>query len=129
MDSRRGGFTLVEIMLVVAIIALLGAIAIPNILRSRLRSQATTCKQDLRLLTEAIEQFAMEQNKKRTDAVAFADLKGYIKENSPLYCNGGNDSLGNPISFTTIGAGVQVPAATKAATVEVADAAFWSPYN
>ena len=82
LNSRRGGFTLVEIMIVVAIIALLATIAVPNFLRARLRSQATACKQDLRMLDAAIEQYAIENNKKPTDAVAFANLKPYIKENS-----------------------------------------------
>ena len=116
-------------MIVVAIIALLATIAVPNFLRARLRSQATACKQDLRMLDAAIEQYAIENNKKPTDAVAFANLKPYIKENSPLYYNGGNDTLGNPILLTTISANVHVPADTKTATADVADATFWSPYN
>ncbi len=106
LNSRRGGFTLVEIMIVVAIIALLASIAVPNFLRARLRSQATACKQDLRMLDAAIEQYAIENNKKPTDAVAFTNLKAYIKENSPLYYNGGNDTLGNPVLFSTISASV-----------------------
>ena len=129
LNSRRGGFTLVEIMIVVAIIALLASIAVPNFLRARLRSQATACKQDLRMLDAAIEQFAIENNKKPTDAVAFTDLKCYIKENSPLYYNNGADTLGNTITLSTVGASVRVPADTKTATAGVADNIFWSPYN
>ena len=129
LNSRRGGFTLVEIMIVVAIIALLASIAVPNFLRARLRSQATACKQDLRMLDAAIEQYAIENNKKPTDPVAFTNLKAYIKENSPLYYNGGNDTLGNAITLSTISASVKVPAATKTATADVADDTFWSPYN
>jgi len=127
--SCRGGFTLVEIMIVVAIIAMLATIAVPNFLRARLRSQATSCKTDLKVLDEAIDQYAMENNKRPTDAVAFTDLKGYIKETSPLYYNGGTDTMGNTISLTIISAGVTVPAATKAATATVANDDFWSPYN
>jgi prepilin-type N-terminal cleavage/methylation domain-containing protein len=47
LQSRKGGFTLVEIMIVVAIIALLAAIAVPNFLRARKRSQATRVLEEL----------------------------------------------------------------------------------
>ena len=63
LTHRRGGFTLVEIMIVVAIIALLAAIAVPNFLRSRKRSQATRVLQDLRMIDSAIDQYAIETNK------------------------------------------------------------------
>jgi len=133
LNSRRGGFTLVEIMIVVAIIALLASIAVPNFLRARLRSQATACKQDLRMLDAAIEQFAIENNKKPTDAVGPADLKPYIKENSPLYSalagGAATDTLGGTVTLSTVGASVKVPATTAAATAGVADTVFWSPYN
>jgi len=55
LHTRRGGFTLVEIMIVVAIIALLAAIAVPNFLRARKRSQATQVLEDLRLIDSAID--------------------------------------------------------------------------
>jgi prepilin-type N-terminal cleavage/methylation domain-containing protein len=125
----RGGFTLLEIMIVVAVIALLAAIAVPNFLRARLRSQATACKQDLRMLDQAIQQYAAENNKRPTDAVAFVNLKAYIKENSPLYYGNGVDTLGNAFTFNTIADGVRVPDATKQATLDVTDTVFWSPYN
>ncbi len=57
------GFTLVEIMIVVAIIALLAAIAVPNFLRARKRSQATRILEDLRILDSATDQYAIETNK------------------------------------------------------------------
>ena len=130
LNSRRGGFTLVEIMIVVAIIALLATIAVPNFLRARQRSQATACKQDARMLDAALEQYAMENNKKPADAVAFADLQAYLKSNSPLYSNGGNDTMGNPFVITTITAGIHVPSLTKTGfDASVVDpTTFWSPY-
>ena len=57
------GFTLVEIMIVVAIIALLASIAVPNFLRARKRSQATRILEDLRILDSAGDQYAIETNK------------------------------------------------------------------
>ena len=63
LNKRRGGFTLVEIMIVVAIIALLAAIAVPNFLRARKRSQATRMLEDLRVIDSAIDQYAIETNK------------------------------------------------------------------
>jgi len=54
-NKRRGGFTLVEIMIVVAIIALLAAIAVPGFLRARKRSQATRILNDLRMIDSAVD--------------------------------------------------------------------------
>ena len=62
LNKNRGGFTLVEIMIVVAIIALLAAIAVPNFLRARKRSQATRILEDLRQIDSAIDQYAIEEN-------------------------------------------------------------------
>ncbi len=63
LSNRRGGFTLVEIMIVVAIIALLAAIAVPGFLRARKRSQASRIINDLRLIDSAVDQYAIETNK------------------------------------------------------------------
>ena len=57
-NKKRGGFTLVEIMIVVAIIALLAAIAVPGFLRARTRSQAIRIINDLRLIDAACAQYA-----------------------------------------------------------------------
>src|SRR6185369_1221005 len=59
---RNAGFTLVEIMLVVATIALLASIAMPSVFRARKRSQATRILEDLRMVDSAMQLYAMEFN-------------------------------------------------------------------
>ena len=76
--SRKAGFTLVEIMIVVAIIGLLAAIAIPNFVRARETSQANACINNLRQIDGAKQQWALE-NKSLTTPVA-ADLEPYLKK-------------------------------------------------
>ncbi len=78
-----GGFTLVEIMVVVAIIGLLAAIALPNMLRAGARSQATTCINNLRQIDTAMQEFALEQGKTTGASVNFpGDLTPYIRLNT-----------------------------------------------
>src|SRR3979411_344459 len=93
LTTKRGGFTLVEIMIVVAIIALLAAIAVPGFLRARKRSQASRIINDLRLIDSAVDQYAIETNKKSGDAVAIADWSNYLKKDTVLYVTG-RDVLG-----------------------------------
>src|ERR1700761_9761126 len=95
LNKNRGGFTLVEIMIVVAIIALLAAIAVPNFLRARKRSQATRCLEDLRIIDSAIDQYAIENNKTTGNSVAWSDVMAYLKTGSVLYNSSGMDLFGN----------------------------------
>jgi len=73
----------VEIMIVVAIIGLLAAIAIPNFVSARARAQASACISNLKQIDAAANQFALEQHKKTTDPITYpGDLTPYIKLNA-----------------------------------------------
>ena len=76
--SRKAGFTLVEIMIVVAIIGLLAAIAIPNFLKARSTSQQNACINNLRQIDGAIQQWALETGAKPTDPVTGANIQLYM---------------------------------------------------
>lgn len=80
--TSRVGFTLVEIMIVVAIIGLLAAIAIPNFIHSRAQSQATACINNMRQIDSAVQQFAMEAGLPSGATITMSDLTSYIKLNS-----------------------------------------------
>jgi len=130
LNKNRGGFTLVEIMIVVAIIALLAAIAVPNFLRARKRSQATRCLEDLRMLDSALDQYAIENGKTTGSSASFTDLKNYIKTGTTLYMTGADlfgDQYGASGSFT-VDTVPQVPTNAFNNLSDVAPSAFWSPF-
>ena len=82
--SRSAAFTLVEIMIVVAIIGLLAAIAIPNLVRARSTSQANACINNMHQIDGAVTEWALEKGKKTGDPAPSltADLTPYLKLNS-----------------------------------------------
>ena len=80
--SLLAGFTLVEIMIVVAIIGVLAAIGIPSFVKARSRSQATACINNLRQIEAAVQEFAIEKGKRVGDEVSLNDCTVYIKLNS-----------------------------------------------
>jgi prepilin-type N-terminal cleavage/methylation domain-containing protein len=131
LNKNRGGFTLVEIMIVVAIIALLAAIAVPNFLRARKRSQATRILEDLRIIDSAIDQYAIENNKSSGDSTNWTDIMAYLKKGSVLYNSTGTDMLGNAYND---GSGFSVDSLPKLSTTtfsklsDVAPSDFWSPF-
>jgi prepilin-type N-terminal cleavage/methylation domain-containing protein len=76
--SRRAGFTLVEIMIVVAIIGLLAAIAIPNFVKARTTSQMNACINNLRQIDGAKQQWALETKQPGNATPAQTDIDPYI---------------------------------------------------
>ena len=76
--SNKAGFTLVEIMIVVAIIGLLAAIAIPNFVRARKTSQTNACINNLRQIDGAKQQWALESGAVSTAACAPTDIAPYL---------------------------------------------------
>lgn len=110
-------------MIVVAIIALLAAIAVPGFVRARKRSQASRVLNDLRLIDSAIE-----TSKKGGDPVAVTDWTNYLKKDTMLFATG-QDLFGNDYGPQTVDQLPHVPSVAKANLAPVADDAFWSPYN
>lgn len=136
LNKNRGGFTLVEIMIVVAIIALLASIAVPSFLRARKRSQATRIKDEARLVDAAVDQYAIEFNLKPGDDIDAASLEGYFKTGTRLQqaANAGEitDIFDNPYgdgtSFT-VDSTVKVDSTTIADLSDVLDVSFFDPFQ
>jgi prepilin-type N-terminal cleavage/methylation domain-containing protein len=80
--TNKAGFTLVEIMIVVAIIGLLAAIAIPNFVKARTTSQANACVNNLRQIDGAKQQWALEQKQLPTASPASDVLRPYLGRGS-----------------------------------------------
>jgi type II secretory pathway pseudopilin PulG len=118
---------LVEIMIVVAIIALLAAIAVPGFLRARKRSQATKVLNDLRMIDGAVDQYAIETSRPTGFTVPSADWINYVKKDTTLY-NTGADVFGDSYGGHTVDSLPQVPQGAWNSLSDVAPAEFWSPY-
>jgi prepilin-type N-terminal cleavage/methylation domain-containing protein len=94
LSAQRSGFTLVEIMIVIAIIGLLAAIAIPNFVKSRATAQRNGCIQNLKQIDGAKERWALETKKSSGAAVVDTEIDSYIKGGAPKCPAGGTYTYG-----------------------------------
>ena len=96
--SRKSGFTLVEIMIVVAIIGLLAAIAIPNFVKARTTSQMNACINNLRQIDGAKQQWALETKQATNALPTFANISAYLR--NAITCPAGGTSTAFTDSYT-----------------------------
>jgi len=123
-DTRRqtSAFTLVEIMIVVAIIGLLTVLALPSFVKARKQSQGRRILNDARQMDAAVDQWAIEYNKKDGDTVDTVAAATYLKTSWKS-----NDILGHAFIVSTVGTSqVDIATTTKSALAGVG--IDWSTY-
>jgi prepilin-type N-terminal cleavage/methylation domain-containing protein len=96
-SNRKAGFTLVEIMIVVAIIGLLAAIAIPNFVKARTTAQKNACINNLRQIDGAKEQWALETKQAPGAAADQNAINQYIKGTATPVCPANGTYTYNPV--------------------------------
>ena len=100
--SRKGGFTLVEIMIVVAIIGMLASIAIPNYAQSRTTAHRNVCISNLQQIEGAIQRWSLEMHKDEGQSVAYGDIRVYLR--NAVACPSGGTSFEDSYAVTTVDA-------------------------
>jgi type IV pilus assembly protein PilE len=99
-SSHGSGFTLVEIMIVVAIIGLLASIAIPNYAQSRGAAQRHVCISNLQQIEGAILRWSLELKRDEGQAVAYSDIRSYLQRS--VVCPAGGTSFEDSYTITTV---------------------------
>jgi prepilin-type N-terminal cleavage/methylation domain-containing protein len=100
--SNKQGFTLVEIMIVVAIIGLLAAIAIPNFVRARTQSQKNACINNLRQIDSATQTWALETKQSGGATVSFTDIQPYLKNAVTCPAAGASATFASSYTLNTV---------------------------
>ena len=99
---RKGGFTLVEIMIVVAIIGMLASIAIPNYIQSRGKAQESVCINNLRQIEGAIQRWSLDMKKDEGQPVSYIDIRSYLQHS--VVCPSGGTKFEDSYTITTVDA-------------------------
>lgn len=102
MKKKRAGFTLIELMIVIAIIAILAAILVPNFLKARAQGQLTACKSNCKNIATALEMYSSDNGGRYpTTGQLGAKLTGgsYLKL-VPTCPAAGTDTYSTPYSST-----------------------------
>jgi type IV pilus assembly protein PilA len=120
--NNKAAFTLVEIMIVVAIIGLLAALAVPGFVKARKQSQGRRIINDARQMDAAVDQWALENGMKDGDTINTTSAATYLKTAWKS-----NDLLGNSYGGTLVGGTqVTISGTTKGALAGVG--IDWGPY-
>ena len=88
-NSSQSGWTLLEIMIVVSLIGLLAAIAIPNFIHARSNSAASACINNLRQIDAGAQTWATENNKQSSDTYTLVDIQDYLQRDRIPQCPSG----------------------------------------